>query len=543
MAASNKVEGYDCDFVDQVPEDYFCKHCKHVAMEPNITSCCGETFCKECINFFKQCSEGRCPNCQDIDLSSLFQPKFHSRILALEVYCSLKDRGCEWTGQLQHLDAHLDLTTGDCVYVDVDCPNKCDQKVQKCNVATHLANHCPNRDYTCPHCSFKATFRDVSEHFEVCEYYPLVCPNRCGASFEQGVLQNHLKMCGLQKVQCEFSYAGCEAEFIRDHQKEHMEQNTQKHLALVAAATLRISQELGQKNQEKETEEVQESFNDRDSIDIKTTALQVHKQTVKQLKDFQKKIEDQMQNFQQRLMEQQEIFEHKLEEQWQVFEQKLVEQQQLFEHKLGMKQQQISNLEQKLGQQQILEQGTEVPIAKTIPENGEKVEDEVYYVETKPCSRFNSMCMELGYPPYEITLSDYQEKKLGNIWFDFPLMYTHPRGWAFKLRVWPNGHESGYCTHLSVGVYSLFGDHDYKYIFPAKFAIKLELLNQHRDQHHHMRNVPCEVTKKKIGCIAYDIGHDWEFISLSELKWKADTQTQYLKDDCLKLMLYITVCA
>ena len=61
---------------------------------------------------------------QDIDLSSLFQPKFHTRILALEVYCSLKDRGCEWTGQLQRLDAHLDLTTGDCVYVNVDCSNK-----------------------------------------------------------------------------------------------------------------------------------------------------------------------------------------------------------------------------------------------------------------------------------------------------------------------------------------------------------------------------------------------------------------------------------
>ena len=30
--------GYECEFVDQVPEDYFCKQCKHVAREPTIAS-------------------------------------------------------------------------------------------------------------------------------------------------------------------------------------------------------------------------------------------------------------------------------------------------------------------------------------------------------------------------------------------------------------------------------------------------------------------------------------------------------------------------
>ena len=63
-----------------------------------------------------------------------------------------------------------------------------------------------------------------------------------------------MKMCSLQKVQCEFNYAGCGAEFIRDHQKEHMEQNTQKHLALMAAATLRISQTFEEKLQEKDSQ-------------------------------------------------------------------------------------------------------------------------------------------------------------------------------------------------------------------------------------------------------------------------------------------------
>ena len=272
MALSNEpvAVGYKYEFVDQVLEDYFCKQCSHVAREPTIAFCCTEVLCKACIEAVIE-DKQPCPNCESTDISSLGpHKKYQHKILALKVHCSLRNRGCEWTGQLQYLDAHLDLTTGDCVYVDVDCPSKCNQKVQKHNVDTHLAKHCPNRDYTCPHCSFKATFREVSEHFEVCRYYTLVCPNECGASFERDVLENHMKMCGLQKVQCEFSYAGCGAEFIRDHQKEHMEQNTQKHLALLAAATLRISQTFEEKLQEKDIqikalqEEFQEQLKKRD---------------------------------------------------------------------------------------------------------------------------------------------------------------------------------------------------------------------------------------------------------------------------------------
>ena len=166
MASLSRPVGYECEFVDQVLEDYFCKQCKHVAREPNITSCCTEVLCKACFDVTTE-DKQPCPSCESTDISSLGpHKKYQPRILALKVYCSLKDRGCEWTGQLQHLDAHLDLTTGDCVYVDVDCPSKCNQKVQKRNVDTHLANLCPNRDYTCPHCSFKATFHEVSEHFD-----------------------------------------------------------------------------------------------------------------------------------------------------------------------------------------------------------------------------------------------------------------------------------------------------------------------------------------------------------------------------------------
>ena len=46
MAATRNFVGYECEFVDKVPENYFCEQCRHVAREPTIATCCTEVFCK-----------------------------------------------------------------------------------------------------------------------------------------------------------------------------------------------------------------------------------------------------------------------------------------------------------------------------------------------------------------------------------------------------------------------------------------------------------------------------------------------------------------
>ena len=506
MAASSKPVGFECEFVNQVPEDYFCKQCKHVAREPTIASCCTEVLCKACIEVAIE-DKKPCPSCQDIDVSFILHKKYQPKILALKVHCSLKDRGCEWTGQLQHLDAHLDLTTGDCVYVDVDCPRKCNQKVQKHNVDTHLANHCPNRDYTCPHCSFKATFREVSEHFEVCRYYPLVCPNRCGASFERDVLEDHLKMCGLQKLQCEFSYAGCAAEFIRDHQKEHMEQNTQKHLALVAAATLRISQEQ-QQTFERKFQEQQREFDqkleDKDSeikaIVNKTSQLvnEQRQQSNAQIRNLQEKLQEQQQMFEQVIEERNEQTRKAIEEQWKVIESKLGEQQVEF-HK----------------QQRMLDK---------------KLEEKDHQIKTLEEEQ-NRLHIEVGIPPYYITFSNFQNIKGKRVSRRSPPVYTHNSGYKFQLLLRPY-------NNVGVSALQLEGDHDDKLKFPARLTITLELLNQHRDQDHHRRDIQCRVPKRGMRLpVGIDIPPTYTFIPHADLEWNPCKQTQYLKNDCLKFRI------
>ena len=238
--ATYKSLGYEYEFVYKVPSKYFCQQCKHVARSPSITSCCGECLCKACTNLIRE-SNKSCLFCKKKDFEIEENLNHKDKIEALTVYCSLKDKGCEWTGQLQYLNAHL---SNDCLLDRIKC-DQCQENVQRSKLDTHLTQECPEREYMCKYCNYKATYKMVTElHFEVCTYYILNCPNRCGATFERGDLEDHMKMCAQERIQCEFNYAGCQAEFQRDQEKEHMEQNTQLHLALVAAALRKQQQRL-----------------------------------------------------------------------------------------------------------------------------------------------------------------------------------------------------------------------------------------------------------------------------------------------------------
>ena len=373
----------------------------------------------------------------------------------------------------------------DCEYVALECPKKCVQRVQKRNVDTHLANECPNRDYRCPHCSFASAFCVVSKHFDVCRYYPLACPNRCGVTFERDDLDDHMKMCRLEEVECVFAKAGCQANFIRENEDAHMDQNMQKHLALMPAATLKISQDFEQKLQE-QLEAFEKKLDQKDE----------------QIKQVEQKLDKQSREFQEQLGEQQNEFQEQLGKQQNEFQELTKEKDAQIK---GLEEQQIRNRQLIEKQQQTISQ---------------------------ICSG------EVGIPPYDITLSNYQQEKTRNVNIEGPPMYTHPGGYKFNLRLFPNGRGIGAGTHVTVCVFSLKSDDDATLKVPVKFTITLHLLNQHRDQDHHTRDIQCEIKNREtIGSVWNAAAVDWKFIPHADLKWNRDKQTQYLKDDCLKFRI------
>ena len=506
MATLNIPIGYECEFVDQAHDDYFCKLCKHVAREPTIASCCTEVLCKACIDAIVQ-DKKPCPSCEDVEIEIQGpHKKYTSKILALEVRCTMKDRGCLWTGQLQHLDAHLDVTTGDCEYVDVECPKKCVQKVQKRNVDTHLANECPNRDYRCPHCNFANKFHVVSKHFDVCRYYPLACPNRCGVTFERDDLEDHMKMCRLEEVECVFAKAGCQANFIRENEDTHMDQSTQKHLALMPAAILKISQDFEQTLREQQEKFVRKLELKDEQIKRVEQKLQV-KQEV-----FEKKLAENVEQVKQ--------VEQKLEKQGHEFEEQLGGQQIEFQKQLQQRDDQIKqNVKEKDEQIEELQQQIERISQQMLP----------MVNKIRSLTNYRGNCV----PPYDILCANYQKLKE----WDSASIYTctHPGGYRFVLKLLPDGFN-GNVTHLTVTVHSLKSDHDAELRVPVKFTITLQLLNQHRDRDHHTREIQCEVKKGDIKQQLL-IGADWTSIPFTALEWNRDKQTQYLKDDCLKFRI------
>ncbi len=160
------------------------------------------------------------------------------------------------------------------------------ETVPKCDLNAHLLIECPEREFSCKYCNFKATHKIVTEqHLDVCTYYILKCPNGCGVAFERGDLEDHKKMCSLETVECEFNYTGCKDEFIRDKQQEHMELNTQKHLTLMAMALKCQQQKLldlqTQEAQERNSQSQQHTLEDQNTQQLDTPDAKPHNESEK----------------------------------------------------------------------------------------------------------------------------------------------------------------------------------------------------------------------------------------------------------------------
>ena len=141
-------------------------------------------------------------------------------------------------GELGSLDQHLgdDSLEGECQYIELACPNLCGGRVQRRDLKGHKANDCPERQFVCTHCAYEASYQEITQdHLPKCKKYPLECPNDCGKrSIERQHLPDHLEVCPLELIDCEFDYAGCEEKVQRQKMQSHFESWVEVHLQMVA---------------------------------------------------------------------------------------------------------------------------------------------------------------------------------------------------------------------------------------------------------------------------------------------------------------------
>ena len=252
--AEGNCTGYKCEFVESVPDNYKCQLCSLVAKRRTVTSCCGESFCHEGISGLEQGNQP-CPACGEVDFTTM-ELKNQQKIDNLQVYCTFKERECGWSGRLQDLEVHLDPHQNECQYMDISCPLHCQQLVPRNAVQQHTSQECVKREHTCQHCNYKASYEEVMDlHLPDCQYVPLQCPNRCGVTCEREMMEDHLKICVLEEVACEFERVGCKERPRREDLEEHGRKNMEKHLALTATTTVSLKEEKIDKNTYHELEE------------------------------------------------------------------------------------------------------------------------------------------------------------------------------------------------------------------------------------------------------------------------------------------------
>uniref|UniRef100_A0A1X7T8K2 RING-type domain-containing protein n=1 Tax=Amphimedon queenslandica TaxID=400682 RepID=A0A1X7T8K2_AMPQE len=253
MAQVSKDElSFVKEVLDQIEIE--CPVCLHILTDPHQVSCCGRNFCKSCIERIKD-GNGSCPMCKE-ETYQYFADKNVSRIInCLQVYCTNKEKGCQWKGDLKYLPTHLSKgkREGECQYEEVKCKyDECLTRNQRQHLNVHEEEWCDQRPYLCQHCYAEGIYLSITfSHIAVCPKYPTKCPNDCTSSvIPRDSVPDHLTQCPLEPVDCVFSWAGCNDKPLR--KDVHVHTADTKHMTLLAVACGQLKKENEQIKEENE---------------------------------------------------------------------------------------------------------------------------------------------------------------------------------------------------------------------------------------------------------------------------------------------------
>ena len=460
------------DFVEQPSKQYFCPVTFAVLLEPYQTRCCGNHLSQEA---YQRLQGQPCPVCEGQEKLTAVDDKFHKRkVLSLKVRCPHKVEGCEWEGELgsleQHLNTNTDISVGiDCIFVDVDCPYSCGERVQRRCLEEHKSQHCPLRPFTCQYCNHEATYQKVTkEHWPVCEKYPLPCPNECGEEeIERQHLKGHLEQtCPLEVIQCEYSYAGCGAQLQRCLMSAHMKECTEVHLSLAAQVSKKVP----------ELEKIVQQQGDQ----IKQQGDQIKQQgdQIKQQEDQIKQQEDQIKQQEDQIKQQGDQIEQQRDQ---------IKQQE------GQIKQQGDQIKQQ--GDQIKQQGDQIKQqGEKIKQQEDQLKQQVDQIEHQIKQQGDQICslmkLQLGkfenVPPVDFNMNNFEEHKTNNDYWYSPLFYSHAGGYKMCLKVDANGFGAGKGTHVSVSVCLMKGEFDDYLKWPFNGRVTVQLKNTDRPSHQEI---------------------------------------------------------
>ena len=132
------------------------------------------------------------------------------------------------------------------------------------------------------------------------------------------------------------------------------------------------------------------------------------------------------------------------------------------------------------------------------------------------------------------TFTQYSKKKCSNCFVDSDPFYTHHHGYKFKLKIL---YFDSSDNDIGAYLYLIKGEYDDQLNWPVEVKVQLELLNQNGDHHHVVRTKNMKWNKDKRDT---DNIIDDSLMKYPDLE-KSSDGVQYMKNDCLKFRVHITI--
>lgn len=240
----SRFGGYGYQFVKSPPDLVMCVICHLPSKDPYLSECCGHIFCRSCLHHCNT-STRACPMCKDNRFNTFSNKQIDREVRSLHVYCSNKNSGCTWQGEINEVAGHLADDIG-CQYEEVPCLLNCKRTIQRRLLTNHMRDECPCRKVACQYC------HDIGEkqfieghHKDQCYKFPLNCPNKCKiGTIPREHMEAHRKECPLEMIQCEYCNVGCEVRMTRLKKRRHDEEHMEEHLRMTKLKLAKTEDQL-----------------------------------------------------------------------------------------------------------------------------------------------------------------------------------------------------------------------------------------------------------------------------------------------------------
>ena len=522
----NKMEQEATEVIEYVappPEELTCSICLQVLCDPTLTSCCGQHFCRGCID--RVMARGHmCPLCNEKGFQTFLDKATLRKVRELKVYCKLKVKGCGWVGELGALERHLDVANGSCEFVDVEC------------------------EFSVIGCVGKMPRRDRESHSCECMHKHLLLMTRWSlktidgfqeksreqrAQLKEALARHDVrKQLEQQRLQFKEELEQQRVEFEEKLEKQHVqfEKKFERHHAQFEEKfeQQRIQFEEMAQRSEKQLNLIEQKMGAQSVLyeeKLTTQRVQFEEQLQKQRVEIKSQMELQQSEYQKRGTQQTSDFAMKLEKlslDFQCKEQNLREG---FEKQRKLDQEHLkSEFQNELGLK-------EKQFGEHLQQKGGKI------------AEHQRIQLLTSIPPPEFTMTYFAARKKDNDGWYSPPFYSHPRGYKLCLSVDANGSGTGKGTHVSVYVLLMRGEFDDQLQWPLRGNITIQLLNQRGGGATgnavmtitYDDSVPDSAAGRVVGRERTEIGHGYgKFTAHYDLAYNAMNNTQYLLNDCLR---------